>query len=67
MTDIYFWNVQGQKDGRKRFSRINIKEDKAHKKISSCTVIMKWKNLGKLLHKTKCKWENHNENFTKFR
>jgi len=28
---------------------ININEDKAHKKISSCIVIMKLKNVGKLL------------------
>jgi hypothetical protein len=39
---------------------VNINEDKAHKKISSCTVIMKL-NFGNLLHKTKCKRENQSE------
>jgi hypothetical protein len=37
---------------------LNINEDVAYKKITSCNNVNRMKALGKYILKTKCKWEN---------
>jgi hypothetical protein len=37
---------------------LNMNDDLAYKKITSCINVNRMKVLGKYLFKTKCKWEN---------
>jgi hypothetical protein len=67
MRNVLLECTGAQRGKEKNFKNkwINVNEDKAHNKISGCTVIIKLKNLGKFLHKTKFKWENHKEKIHK--
>jgi hypothetical protein len=60
-TVLKCWETKKWREKYVNSNWLNINEDLAYKKITSCNNVNRIKSPGKYFLKTKCKWEGMNE------